>query len=248
MKVELIDYTGIGMRDPARFAENILIFTKNTRVKMAAQGLEEINNWPEEKRYQEIEYIANTIPGSWEMVKYTFLMTNVTRGFTHQLVRTRAASYAQQTMQILDMGGFTYETGPSIEADPSMKKLYEGTMKFIDEIYSQLVGAGAKIDDARGLLPTNIHTNIIMSANLRTVVDFCRSRISPRNKGETRIVAEKMIEAILAVHPWATHFLNSDADQAAKELDEIISSLPMDDDVAGLKFKMLKLVDRMRRG
>ena len=52
--------------------------------------------------------MANTIPSSWEFVDYTFLVTGVSRAYTHQQVRTRAASYAQQTMRVLNMGEFDY--------------------------------------------------------------------------------------------------------------------------------------------
>jgi hypothetical protein len=56
-----------------------------------------------------------------------------------------------------------------------------------------------------------------------------------------------MREQILDVHPWAKFFLARTVDKAMEELDEMIKALPLDDDVAGTKFKMLKLVDQIRR-
>ena len=63
--------------------------------------LEEIEGWSAQKRQNEIEYMANTVPSSWEFCDYSFMITGVTRAFTHQLVRTRTASYAQQAMRVL---------------------------------------------------------------------------------------------------------------------------------------------------
>lgn len=246
MKVDLIDHTGHGHLNPARRAASILIFAKNTRVKMSPHGLKDIEAWPEGRRQEELAYIANTIPGSWEFVHFTFMISDVTRGFTHQFVRTRTASYAQQSQQINKMDNWGYYVGPTIEADSHLKRVYTEVMKDINAGYSELIHHGASVDDARGLLPTNVHTNIVASMNLRTLVDIIRTRTSPRNRGEYRDVAAAMRDEVLAVMPWAQLFINSDADQAARELDEAIDDLeiPEYED----RMRLHKLVDRMRRG
>ena len=106
MDVRLIDCTGFGTADPARYAAERLVFTKQTRLEMRPGLLAEIEAWPDERIEQELDYMANTIPSSWEFVTYTFLITDVTRAFTHQFVRTRTASYAQQTMRVLNVNGW----------------------------------------------------------------------------------------------------------------------------------------------
>jgi thymidylate synthase ThyX len=50
-----------------------------------------------------LDYISKTIRSSWEFVDYTFQITGVTRAFTHQFVRTRTGSYAQQSQRSVDM-------------------------------------------------------------------------------------------------------------------------------------------------
>ena len=82
-------------------AAELLLFTKSTRLTMAPSLLAEIHAWPQEKKLAELAYMANTIPSSWEFVDYVFLVEGVSRAYTHQQVRTRAASYAQQTMRVL---------------------------------------------------------------------------------------------------------------------------------------------------
>lgn len=244
MKITLIDYTGYGMPDPARFAAAKLIFCKNTRVEMTSSTILDIMRLPDDKIQEELRYIANTIPGSWEMVDFSFFVSEASRGFTHQLVRTRTASYAQQTMQVLDVSGFTYYEGESLYADQDHLVAYRDCMAEIDRVYRQLIEKGVAIQDARGLLPTAIHTNIVAKMNLRTFVDLFRSRCGPRNADETAVVVRMMRDEIIKVHPWASLFLRSDADDAADQLDSLISDHIGDKGVCNT---MLKMVDRMRR-
>jgi thymidylate synthase (FAD) len=246
VKATLIEYTGAGREDPYAAAD-ILIFAKNTRVKMSPDGLQEIRDWSNEKKDKELEYIANTIPGSWEMVDYTFFLEDVTRALTHQLVRTRTASYAQQTMQILDVRGFGYEVGPSLEKDAQAAKLYCNTMVMIDEHYKKLIDMGVEIEDARGILPTNIYTNIVMKANLRTFVDLFHARISPRNYGSMSQICRQMRDEMLRVHPWVRFFLERTVDRAMEDLDREVKALPGSNDPGEAKYRILKLVDQLRR-
>lgn len=247
MKVTLIDYTGAGSADPARYAASRLVFTKQTRLEMKPGLLAEIENWDWAKLEEELRYMANTIPSSWEFVDYTFLITDVTRGYTHQQVRTRTASFAQQTMRVLKMAGWTYGTGPSIEKDAHRKAVYDSTMEAIDKTYNWLIENGAEIEDARGVLPTNIHTNIVAKFNMRTFVEMVRKRSSPRTQGEYRAVLDGMVEAVREVHSFIDFFINRTFDVAAKELDQFISELYEGGQISlEGKTKMIKLVDQMR--
>jgi len=246
MKVNLIDYTGAGAADPARHAANLLVFTKNTRLEMRAGLLEDIAAWPQEKIDEELAYMANTIPSSWEFVEYKFLITDVTRAFTHQFVRTRTGSYAQQTMRVLNVNGWTYGVGPTV-AEGEASALYESTMADLAKAYDDLISMGAKIEDARGVLPTNIHTNIVAKFDLRTMADTARKRASSRTQGEYRDVMDAMKAEVLRVHPWARLFFERTFDKAAGELEMQILKLHMLNKVSDkAKIDMIKLIDQMR--
>ena len=153
MKVTLMNFTPN--------AREMLVFTKSTRLNVTPGLMDVIKLYDDEKLQKELDYMVDTIKSSWEFVDATFCIEGVSRGFTHQFVRNRLGSYAQQTMRILDMGDFKYITGPSIENDPRLKSLYDTMMANINEYYKRLISAGAKIEDARGILPTNISTNIV---------------------------------------------------------------------------------------
>lgn len=258
MKVQLIDFTGFGTPDPARHAANVLVFTKNTRLDMRPGLMEDIAGWPQAKTDEALAYMANTIPSSWEFVDYTFLITDVTRGFTHQFVRTRTGSYAQQTMRVLNVGGWTYGTGPTLLSDPEetlpnqesvdrAARLYHSTMDQISLAYDELVASGIAIEDARGILPTNIHTNIVAKFNLRNVADLVRKRSSTRTQGEYRLVLEAMKAEVMRVHPWAKLFLERDFNTAARDLEQRINLLSDDGVIEPTaKIELIKLIDQMR--
>lgn len=265
MKVTLIDYTGAGASDPARHAANLLVFTKNTRLEMKAGLLDDIAAWPQDRIEEELSYMANTIPSSWEFVEYKFLIEGVTRAFTHQFVRTRTGSYAQQTMRVLNVNGWDYGTGPSIPTLEDIHKhfnenskdlapdeirragVYHETMQVIAEAYDELVSEGAKVEDARGVLPTNIHTNIVAKFDLRTMADTARKRASSRTQGEYRDVMDAMKAEVLRVHPWAHLFFGRTFDVAASELEKEVIELAQQDKITTVrKIELIKLIDQMR--
>lgn len=245
MKVTLIEYSGSGWPDPAQRAADVMIFTKQTRLNMIPGLLDEIAAWPAEKKLEELRYMANTIPSSHEFCDYTFLIEGVTRAFTHQLVRTRTASFAQQTMRVLDVStgpGWEYATGPSIELNPALSVNYKATMAHIDRAYKMLIKDGAKIEDARGILPTNILTNIVMKINMRNFVELVKKRSSPRTQGEYREALDLMKTAALNVHPWLQLFIDRTFERAAADLDKEIAALPDQEQ----RIRMTKFVDQLR--
>ena len=199
MKVKLINATSD--------AVNLLLFTKNTRLMNEDDSYSKISAWSEEAKQKELDYMLNTIKSSWEFIDYTFDIRDVSRGFTHQFVRTRQGSYAQQSQRTVDMTGFEYYTPERIIADGMAKEIYDGTMEIINQRYQQLITAGVPAEDARGILPTNIYTNIVAKFNLRTLHEMAKSRLSPRAQGEYREVFTMMVAEVVKEHPWAKPFL-----------------------------------------
>lgn len=243
MNVSMIDCTGMGHRNKEH-AIDILLFTKNTRLEMSPNSLDAFSKTATEKKLEELEYMARTIPSSWEFIDYTFMIEGVTRAFTHQLVRTRTASYAQQTMRVLNVRGWDYLTGPTIAGDADRNAEYRNTMTEIAIAYDSLIEQGASIEDARGILPTNILTNIVMKCDMRTFTDMVRKRSSPRTQSEYRDVLDAMKDAVLKEHPWMQLFISRDFDAAAHELDEAISEFDIPKE---RRMQLMKLVDEMRR-
>ena len=238
MKVTLINYT--------QDASTLLLFTKSTRLNLSPGLMDEIRSWPKEKKLAELDYMANTIPSSWEFIDYTFMIEGVSRAFTHQFVRSRNASYAQQTMRVLNMGEFDYVYSDRIAENPGAKAQVDAALKAIKLAYNNLIEMGYPAEDARGILPTNIATNIVAKFNLRSLVDLVKSRTGGRTQGEYQKVANAMADAVLEVHPWAEKFMFQQGRDHFAEI-EAFAEREYGGDLLK-KGALLKIVDQMRKG
>lgn len=236
MKVTLISHT--------QDAVNLLLFTKSTRLNLSPGLMDEIRAWPEEKKMAELEYMSKTIPSSWEFVDYTFLVEGVSRAYTHQQVRTRAASYAQQSMRVTDMCDFEYVHTDANLADPLAIAEIRHCMSLVKKTYNRLIAMGQVPEDARGILPTNIATNIICKFNLRTFVELAKSRTGGRTQGEYQKVINAMCDEVLKVHPWADKFFFKHGRDYFSEIEEFAKRKFPDLKERG---ELLKIVDGMRK-
>lgn len=228
MNVTLLNYTADAL--------DLLLYTKQTRLAQTPGLLDEIKAWPLDRKMKELDYMLGTIHSSWEFVDYTVHIDGVTRAFTHQLVRTRAGSYAQQSQRTVDMGGFEYvRTGVVRETDGMAQSVthttrdphfrgwlsdkverydgdnpanwYDLTMDLINLGYSKMTELGVPPQDARGVLPTNVVTNIVAKFNLRTLSDMAKVRLCTRTQGEYQDVFREIRRVVLDVHPWAEPFI-----------------------------------------
>lgn len=234
MNVELINHTSN--------AKDLLIFTKNTRLDMSA-SFDQIELMDEQEKQDQLDYMVNTIKSSWEFVSFTFNITGVTRAFTHQLVRNRHGSYAQQTMRILDMEGFSTVMPETIKGNDYHKMRYSNLMQEINAFYSDMVADDIPMEDARSILPTNICTNITVKFNLRTLSDMMASRASCRTQGEYRDVLNEMYDACVDALPWIAPFLRDAKTHACNQLESIIRS---DYEGCDTFNNYIKLVDMVR--
>lgn len=223
MKVELIDYTGCGHPDPADYAARLLIYTKNTRLEQSGATRAEINAWDAKRVEDELKYIANTIRSSWEFVSYTFQITGVSRAFTHQFVRTRTGTYAQQSQRSVDLsGGFDV-----IEPEFPNEEVRMEWIKTMDAIrfgYARMRAHGMPTEDARGVIPTNVSTNIIAKFDLRAMADLAGKRDNLRAQGEYARVFQWMAKVVLEAHPWAEDFLYPER-ASTPALDKLLREL-----------------------
>lgn len=206
MKVTLIDYTGIGHPDPL-YAARLLVYAKSTRLEQGSDTRAIINRMDGNDLAKQLDYIANTIRSSWEFVDFTFEIKGVTRAFTHQLVRTRTASYAQQAQRVVDMSLFDHTVPETVKAT-GYEDLWDEHMDAVAGFYALMKAHGIPAQDCRGVLPTNVNTNIIAKMNLRTLADLLAKRKNLRTQSEYADVAIGMESAVLEVMPWAADFLN----------------------------------------
>ncbi len=227
-------------------AEDLLIFTKSTRLTLSPGLMESIKAWPQERKDEELKYIANTIKSSWEFIDYVFLIEDVSRGFTHQFVRTRQGSYAQQSMRVTNMSAFDFVMPEKIAAQPRAKELVEILNLFTARTYRELVeDLGIPAEDARSILPTNVSTNIIAKFNLRTLTEMGVSRLGGRTQAEYQSAMNAMVDLVLGVHPWTQEFFFGSLDR--KFFDELEAFAKEAFPDLMQRGKLLKIVDGMRK-
>jgi thymidylate synthase (FAD) len=198
MKVELVGYT--------QDALELLLFTKSIRLAGKEQTLEDIKAWPMEKKLEHLAYMRDTIKSSWEFVDYTFKISEVTRAFTHQFVRTRSNSYAQESQRTVDVSEHGWLTPDGLDIGQQLR--FDTSINSSLREYDFFLSEGVHPSKARGLLPTNIHTSIIAKVNLRSISQMAEVRLCTRTQGEYQDVFRAMRAEVLKVHPWAEDFIN----------------------------------------
>lgn len=158
-----------------------------------------------------------------EHLAFTFAIENVSRACMAQLTRHRAGyGYSVQSQRFVkyDKNGNLFYIWPdSIESNENKvyyrgkertpREIYEMFLNSIKETYVALRKAGVPAEDARMVLPTSTATNIVMTANLRALLDFYSKRRKGRGaQWEIAQLAEKLKEAVVNVEPWTESFFN----------------------------------------
>jgi flavin-dependent thymidylate synthase len=197
MKVELVSHTPDALE--------LLLLTKDVRLNGEAQSLVQIKEWPMEQKLEHLAYMLDTIKSSWEFVEYVFKISDVTRAFTHQFVRTRSNSYAQESQRTVDVSDHSW-TCPERLTNEQGAQFNECAAHSV-HTYINLLDDGAHPSDARGILPTNMHTNIMVKVNLRSLSDMALVRLCTRTQGEYQDVFRMMRQQVILAHPWAADFI-----------------------------------------
>lgn len=220
-KVSIINFTGQGTPDPEWFAARLLVFTKNTRLTMNPAGFGAFMNAEKEDIEKELEYMSNTIPSSWEFVDVVFSIQQVTRACAQQITRTRNASYAMQSQRVTNMADVSWHVPDSVKNAAQ----YDQQMRDAVFSYKVAVDSGESLEDARGLLPLNVHCNLIAKYNLRSLVELLRARDSMRVQGEYQMIAHQMRELVKEIWPWSAPFFKPKDEKAIALIEEVAHEL-----------------------
>jgi len=107
----------------------------------------------------------------------TVLFDNVSRGFTHELVRHRLASFTQESTRYVDESNLNVVIPPDKNpneklvdlkiTDKHYKVSFSEWMEMNEQMYRGLKEAGWVNQDARQILPIGIKSQIVVTANFR---------------------------------------------------------------------------------
>ncbi|KFN03656.1 FAD-dependent thymidylate synthase [Bacillus clarus] len=173
--------------------------------------------------------IASKHTSTLEHITFTFAIEGVSRALLAQLTRHRVGfSFSIQSQRYVRFGsddksgGFDYVTPKSIEEnekifdmtlldDTKAKRkpqfFYEDAMKVVQYCYDTLREMGIPAEDARMVLPQAATTNLVMTVNLRSLLDFYAKRRKGNGaQAEIAELAENLRKEVVKVEPWVDEF------------------------------------------
>lgn len=153
-----------------------------------------------------------------EHLPLTWVVEDVSRALTHQLVRHRMASYTQQSQRyakVNTQGEKWFITPMSIttnrvNGEYTLDKKYQELMVHIAEVYNEICEAGIPNEDARMILPNACFTSIMVSMNARSFSEAATLRTCNRAQWEIRQMFQLMRDSIKDIYPnvWKKCFPN----------------------------------------
>jgi thymidylate synthase (FAD) len=140
---------------------------------------------------------------------WSFLITGVSRSFTHELVRHRHFSYSQLSQRYVNESESDFIEPDAIAEDPELHAIWTKAAEATREAYDLLVEGLQKHyaaipeatlrrklarQAARSILPNATETKIFVTGNARALRHFIELRGSEHAEVEIRKVAVRMLE------------------------------------------------------
>lgn len=183
-----------------------------------------------------IRYIvASKHTSTLEHLTYTFAIEGISRALLAQLTRHRIGfSFSVQSQRYVRFGsgdksgGLDYVIPPSLDGkDTDSRRMrgfdeekcesvftpvtavdeFEDAMTELQGVYDRLRRAGVPAEDARMVLPNAAASNLVMTVNLRALLDFYTKR--KRGNGsqwEIADLAERLRQEAVMADPWTAKF------------------------------------------
>ena len=154
-------------------------------------------------RTDQREYFANVLQSAHgsvlEHASYSFAFHDVSRAFTHELVRHRAGSaFSQESLRYVRLTDIGFRLAPALEP------LRERVISLVEQLEEFQRGAAEQLDldsgelpfavkkeitsALRRLAPIGLSTDILWTANVRTLRHVIEMRTAPGAEEELRLV------------------------------------------------------------
>jgi len=162
-----------------------------------------------------------------EHANFSFMMWNVSRSLTHELVRHRIASYSQLSQRYVDSSSVAFVVPPAIQelerVDPDSyrdwvehceksRQLYEKLTGKLSDMYSEIESKLERRKKARqaarSVLPNATETKIFVTMNARAVRHLIELRANPAADVEIRALAVKVYRILQDKAPLFAHGLS----------------------------------------
>lgn len=118
------------------------------------------------------------------------------RGVSHEMVRHRVASFAQESTRYCNYSGDKFGNEITVirpswcDEGSALYDIWRGGCEENEETYLAMLGAGATPQEARSVLPNSLKTEIIVTMNLSGWNHFFGLRCAPEAQPDMREVAQ----------------------------------------------------------
>lgn len=165
-----------------------------------------------------------------EHISFTFTVEGVSRALLAQLTRHRHMSFSVQSQRYVKLssesrsGGFGYVVPETVKQkeglvsvspcvavemnyEATVNEYFDDCMLQVQHMYDKLIELGIPQEDARAVLPNAATCNLVLTANLRTLLDFYSKR-KPGAGAQHEItqLAEELKNRVIEVESWTESF------------------------------------------
>lgn len=134
------------------------------------------------------------------------------RGVSHELVRHRLASYAQESTRYCNytQGKFDHQCTfvQPVDMTPEQIGIWTNAMLDAEGSYEIMVGHGCSAQIARSVLPNSLKTEIVMKMNFRQWRHFFKLRAASAAHPQMRPLAKEILTKLMSIAPAVFSDLN----------------------------------------
>ena len=148
------------------------------------------------------------------LLEFVDVSVNITcdRGVTHELVRHRLCSFAQESTRYCNYSGekfgreLTFVKPSWAFGELSLEKLkiygaWEETMRYAEAHYMNMLDFGATPQEARAVLPNSLAAKIAVKANLREWIHIFKLRCDIPAHPDMRMTMMPILVSMLDLYP-----------------------------------------------
>lgn len=131
-----------------------------------------------------------------EHVSATFRIEGISRSCLAQLTRHRMASFSVMSQRYCEIEGDDWYVIPPSVIEAGEEVGFIAEAEKAAKAYRRLIAKGVKKEDARFLLPEATKTSLIMTINVRSLMNFLSLRLDKSAQWEIRELANAMVQEL----------------------------------------------------
>lgn len=193
--------------------------------------IRDLSEVTERQRRDVLEDMGKTVlNGPLEAVQFHFQVEGVTRSITHQMVRSRAAFFAQESLRFAVPEGDWSEEIPlppslagtrggealGAESSPAeyARNMWDEHMRNSARTYAGLIDCGVPAEEARGVIPHDMPTRLHWVVDLRTLLAEAGKRTCTQAQFPWRMIFAGVANSLRQHAVKADHFYITGRDNA----------------------------------